>query len=168
MRHTDKMRMGLALAGLVFCFTSAAQILVRHPDDKQGLSAATTTASVRSVSASSGDTHLPEKIEERLKQDSWMQWISVESGPSIHAHKMIAKTDNPALFTAITGAIGHAHPGSATHQPIQHLIVFYRRDGSMDWVAEVASDSTLFDPVSHRYLHPSSNIIKLVSRGRLT
>lgn len=30
MRHTDAMRMGLALAGLLFCMTSAAQALSVH------------------------------------------------------------------------------------------------------------------------------------------
>lgn len=172
MRHTDKMRMGLAMAGLIFCFSSASQFLVQHANKKQGLPTAAKTTSIPTHdswmahvdAASAKDVdHL-----KRLQEDSLLQWLSVGTNSSTHLQKIIAKADNPQLFTAITKSIQRSEPSRGTHHPIRSIIVFYRRDGSMDWVVDVASDNTLFDPVTHRYLHPPSNIINLVLRGRLT
>ena len=156
MRQTDRTRMGLALAGLLFCLTSAASTMTHRNTSQQGSAQSAMDnhshppirgASVKPVPLSQNPIPI---WRERLKGDSTMRLLTLwPASKVLEINRDVAPNRWQSLVSHLTSATS----ARVNNSPTQYVAMFYRRDGSLDWLLDVKPDGTLYDPLHHRYLH---------------
>lgn len=156
MRQTDRTRMGLALAGLLFCLTSAATTATHRNTSQHGSVRSVTEnhAPISMGGASVKDVPLSQDPipiwRERLKSDSVMRLLTLWPTSNVLE---VSKNAAPNRWQSVVTHLTSATASRVNSSPTQYVAMFYRRDGSLDWLLDIKPDGTLYDPLHHRYLH---------------
>lgn len=140
-RHLDRMRMGMALAGLLFCMTSSA--LAMSSGHKTTVPA-TDTDNLASI------------CNVNLKDDGSLQLFQ-----SIDAKipSLVLRYYQGADFDRLNAAISAATVVPNGHgKPIQS-IVFYERTGQTDKLLALTDTNLLYDAASSHYFRPNSMVL---------
>lgn len=157
MRQTDRTRMGLALAGLLFCLTSAATTISHrnsspHGGNEQAMANDSNSHRSELVNAREvlpGQNPVP-IWRQRLNSDSSMRLLTL--WPKSNTTE-ISKGVAPKSWDQLVSHLTSATAARTNNSPTKYVAMFYRPDGSLDWLLDIKADGTLYDPLHHRYLH---------------
>lgn len=140
MRHLDRMRLGMALAGLLFCMTSTALAM------SSGHKTTAATADAANLAALCGVN---------LTDDGSIQWFQTKDAavPSI-----VLRPNQDDEFAGLSAGVGEAMVVPNGQGTPAQTIVFYERTGQVDKLLYVTDTGLLYEPVSHHYFRPGSTV----------
>jgi hypothetical protein len=140
MRHLERMRLGMALAGLLFCMTSTALAM---------------SSGHKATATAAGAGNLATVCGVNFTDDGSLQWFQSKDAtvPSI-----VLRPNQEDDFAHLSVAIGDARVVPNGHGTPVQTIVFYERTGQVDKLLYVTDTGLLYEPVSHHYFRPDSTV----------
>jgi hypothetical protein len=144
-RHLDRMRMGMALAALLFCMTSSAMAM----SGKQKTT----------LTPEDPASHLATLCNVTLTDDGSLQWFD-HLGAKVPV--VVLRYNEGKEFDELSAAVSEAKVVQDGHgTPIQSM-VFYERTGQVDRLFYVTDTNLLFDPGTHQYFRPNAVVMKFL------
>jgi hypothetical protein len=146
MRHKERTQLGVALCAVLLCLTST---IAGFPHGKHTVSLANSAVRLSAVCPVDAKTDIRVVLYKGLTTDNPVLTVT--------------NLDKPTFVKLATG-INDATLQNTARDPLQHVLVFYKRAGVVDRRFYITSTGLLYEPVHSRFFRPDSSASAFISR----